>query len=55
MTDADKARRRAKDLAWRWMTVAMADVADGFLDEAYDQLGLERRPTGRPPKESVDG
>jgi hypothetical protein len=54
MTPADKAQRLAKLLAWRWLKVAMPDVADGFLDEAYAEMGLNRRPVGRPAKDSGD-
>jgi len=46
--DSMRARDLAKARALEWMRRRHRHVWQRFLDEAYAELGVERRPVGRP-------
>jgi hypothetical protein len=48
LTDADRAVSRAKTKAVGWVRHSHPDVWQQLLTDAYADLGVERRPVGRP-------
>lgn len=47
-TDSMRAQDLAKAKALEWMRRRHQHVWQRFVDEAYAELGIERRPVGRP-------
>jgi hypothetical protein len=47
----DKVHRRKQVLAAQWLRCHDPDVWQYITDQAYADVGIERRPIGRPPKQ----
>lgn len=46
-----RVRSKTATLACRWVRENMPHIYQAMLDEAWESVGLERMPVGRPPKE----
>lgn len=47
-TAADRAQQKARGLAVAWVRAEHPEIWRALLDQAYDELGIEPRPVGRP-------
>ncbi len=44
--NSDRATSRATNLAAKWVRRKHPKVWEGFMDEAYEHIGAERKPVG---------